>query len=442
MNRGEAVAALAVALLLAPLFMLSLDKVPFHPDEMSLLYQSRDLEALYTHPGRLVDFRQWQTEPEVAYRVLNAPLAKYILALGRRASGFGPEAVSVDWDWSQGWQANAAAGAIPPDPALLGARLASALAAWLAAPALWLAGRRLGGTWAGWLAAASYGLNALVLLHGRRAMAEGTLLLTVAFGLLVLLAAAKRPLLAGAAGGLALAAKHSAAPLTVSSWLAAFSASPARSNSQPGDRFRRLALAVASSLLVFYLLSPHLWANPLAGALTTLEARGRLLQEQIELTAELAPDRLLDRPSERLAALVGHLFFLPVQLREIGNYDQALTPAYRTYLNDPRSQLLRGNLAGAVLLGLAILGIVLSGLTWRRLGMDDRRRRGLLLTASVLQAGALLLANPLPIQRYYLPLLPMVCLWAGLGGADLLDGLKRARQPRSAGDHSPAPTLD
>jgi 4-amino-4-deoxy-L-arabinose transferase-like glycosyltransferase len=414
--------ALATLLLLAPVFLLQLDQVPFHPDESSLLYQSRDLElALHSTPS-LFDYTQWETDPAVAYRVLNAPLAKYVLALGRGAAGYGPASVDVDWDWGLGWRQNLAAGAMPPAGGLLGARAASALLALLAAPVLWLAGRRLGGNWAAWGAAGSYGLNALVLLHGRRAMAEGTLLFAASLAVLTLLSANRRPLLAGAAGGLALAAKHSALPLAISAWLAALLTRSTANSGPVSARWRRLALALAGTVLVVLVLSPYMWSNPFGAVRATVQARSQLLAEQVRLTEELAPDRLLNRPDERLAAMVGHLFFLPVQLREIGNYDLALTPAYQQFQSSWRGQLLRGVVAGGILLGLCLLGVALSTVGWRKLTMESRWQRTVLLVATVLQGITLLLANPLPIQRYYLPLVPLVCLWAGIGITEIVRG--------------------
>jgi hypothetical protein len=44
----------------------------------------------------------------------------------------------------------------------------------------------------------------------------------------------------------------------------------------------------------------------------------------------------------------------------------------------------------------------------------------LLLIASGLQAAALVLAVPLPHQRYAIPLLPFACLWSALGATHLL----------------------
>ena len=69
--------------------------VPFHPDESSVLYQSRDFEVWFTEPLSLVWDASNSDDYDQQYRALNAPLAKYVLGIGRRLAGYGPEAVDA-----------------------------------------------------------------------------------------------------------------------------------------------------------------------------------------------------------------------------------------------------------------------------------------------------------------------------------------------------------
>ena len=76
----------------------------------------------------------------MSYRLLNAPLAKYILAAARVVTGVSPQAVEQDWDWSADWLANVNAGALPDDSILWAARFASSLLTLGACAALYVAG--------------------------------------------------------------------------------------------------------------------------------------------------------------------------------------------------------------------------------------------------------------------------------------------------------------
>jgi dolichyl-phosphate-mannose--protein O-mannosyl transferase len=129
----------------------------------------------------------------MTYRLLNAPLAKYVLAAARWTVGVPASEVESDWDWAKSWEDNLAAEALPAQAILAAARTASALLVVLAVVALYFCGVALGGRATGLAAAILLGTNALVLLHGRRAMAEGALLFAIALALLGLLHAARHP---------------------------------------------------------------------------------------------------------------------------------------------------------------------------------------------------------------------------------------------------------
>src|SRR4030066_894397 len=97
--RSTAVEAALFALL--SIFLLSgVDQVPFHPDESSLLFQSRALEALVTRPLDMAWVPGEPTTPDMTYRLLNAPLAKYVLGVARRLAGYGSAPVAVDLGWA------------------------------------------------------------------------------------------------------------------------------------------------------------------------------------------------------------------------------------------------------------------------------------------------------------------------------------------------------
>lgn len=411
MNRGPAI-TWGLFIALAVFMLLGVGSVPFHPDETSLLYQSRDLEALFTRPLSLAYEPSEPLDLAGEYRALNAPLSKYVLGAGRLAAGYGPSTVSIDWDWGRTWQENVQRGAMPPQGAMLGARVASTLVMLLGLVAVYFVGEAVDGKLVGGTAAVILGTNALALVHGRRAMAEGTLVLGIALALLGAIHARRRPWLVGLAAAVAFTAKHSALPIS----LVVLAASTGIFFKDVGGGIKRTAKAGASFLATVLLLNPFLWRAPISGAVTMVTSRQDLLRRQTSVTELLAPYGSLDTLSERVAALLGHLFILPPQFQEIGNYSAALQPTVETYMRVPIHNLMRGPFLGGIMLALFILGIIAAA-------RSDRGLPGatiILGAATLFETAVLVAANSLPVQRYYVPLLPLVVLWQAIGVAAII----------------------
>jgi len=434
--RSSAVEAALLAGL--SIYLLSgIDRVPFHPDEASLLFQSRDFESLLTRPLDMAWDSAQPPSPERAYRLLNAPLPKYVLAVGRRLAGFGPETVAVDWDWSKTWTQNATAGALPRQELLTAARSASAVALLIGVVALYLAARRFGGRAAGLAAAVLLGLNALALLHGRRAMAEGTLMAGLGIAVLGILAADRRPFLAGLAVAVAIASKTSALPLVPIGWLAA--AWPRGGHKASiGSAARATGLYAAGFLLLTVALQPVLWRHPIQATEQMWQERRDLLARQVADIALLAPDHVLGGLPQRTAILIANLYLAPLQYSEVGNYLVEQRASILEYEGGVGNTLLRSSAGGGLLLALTLLGLVWGWRRSRDAGGDERRVLILLLLATVAQGVGLIAAIPLPVQRYTLPLLPFLCLWQALG----LVGVptrESKRRPAIRAAQSPSP---
>jgi hypothetical protein len=90
-----------------------------------------------------------------------------------------------------------------------------------------------------------------------------------------------------------------------------------------------------------------------------------------------------------------------------------ITQEITRYMASPLSGLQLGLLLGGILTVMVVVGLV--SLIWQ----GGTYRLGLLVW--LLLTLALLLVNPLPWQRYYLPLIPLTTLLAGLGIKHLLD---------------------
>ncbi len=397
--------------------LLSAGLVPFHPDESTYLFMSSDTEAYFQNPLDLA----WQADNagdlRQRYRTLNAPLTRYAIGLGRML--ISRPALPADWDWSATWQANVDAGVLP-DPALLWfARLPSLLFLELSLLFIYLAGCRLHGRGAGLMAAFLLASNSLVMLHGRRAMTEGPLLLGITFFLWSLNYRQSKPWLVGLAVALALNAKHSGAALLPIGLLAVLWIE-ARQEHFLNSALRNTANFLLPILALTWALNPFLWRDPAAALAAAWQNRQVLLEGQVEAIRELAPGQILDTPVERLTAISANLYILPPSFSEIGNYATETADAESNYLAVAAHSLLRGLFGGGILLLLTLFGLITAVLCLRR---KERRRKSLLLfslATTAVQFAALLFAVPLPWQRFVLPLTPFVAVWAAFGLSELI----------------------
>jgi 4-amino-4-deoxy-L-arabinose transferase-like glycosyltransferase len=432
MSRAAAAPAIFLLLFL-PVYFSGLDGLPFHPDETSLLFQSRDLELLLTDPRSMAWDEAKRGQADQQYRALNAPLAKYALGLGRRLAGHRPDEVGTDWDWSLSWEENQERGALPARSVLLPARLASTALAVAGLGLFYRSGKRVGGMPGGLLALLLVGLNALVLLHGRRAMSEGTLLFGVGLALWGILLGDRWPWLAGLGAALAFSAKHTALPLIPVGLLAAvWTTGPGGSGAALGRGSVRAAVYLATAALVVLALNPLLWSDPIGSGLDMVQARRALVQAQIQAQAAHSPVRLPMSATDSLASLIGQLYLTPLQFEELPNYSQESASAAAEYLRNPLNGLLRGEVLGVLLLGLTLVGILLGLTRLRRAQPAERRDLGLLLLATLLQALVLVITLPFPYQRYYLALLPLCMLWVGYALVQTAAQMKRLPRFRAA----------
>ncbi|HLF90164.1 MAG TPA: phospholipid carrier-dependent glycosyltransferase [Anaerolineales bacterium] len=410
--------------------MWGISKVPFHPDEATNLFMSSDLETMFTQPGQLgFDPAKLDDQAQI-YRTLDAPLRRYILGLGRLA--FGLPALPLDWDWGKTWDENEAVGALPSQELLFAGRLAMTLLLPFSMILIYIIELEMGGQWSGWTSTLLLGLNALALLHGRRAMAEGVLIFGVLLAFWSFLRGGKYPWLAGLGMAIAFNAKQSALALLPVGMLAVVwvkkhrtQISQKNTNSNPisvgfqrylHDNFWQAGNNLMQFLVVFglvtFALNPVYWRNPLEATQASLVEREDLLSRQVADAQKFAPEQVLDTPIKRLAVTLGNLYILPLQFYEVGNYQVQTADMEQAYLSVPGHAFLHGFAGGGILLTLTLIGMMRGFMDIRRRGLT--RPLVLLFAATGLMGVALLVAVPLPFQRYPIPLLPLMVLWMGM----------------------------
>jgi len=419
--------------------------VPFHPDEATHIYLSADFDRLVygLDPAGVT----WQAadalEDVRRYRLLEAPLSRYLIGLGRGLMGYAGQQLAVDWDWSASWAANATAGAVPDAGLLRAARLPAALLTVLAPLLLYDLGRRLTNDAGGAAAAGLLACSGAALLHGRRAMSEGPLLFCglVAGWLAVRLmqhwagsdephaGTARRliaaPALLGAAMALAGAAK-------LTGWALLPVAAVAVVAPPRAGRWSwavRLGVFLAAATLAAWALNPALWSAPVGGLRAMAAARAELLAEQSAAIRAAGAGHVLRGPVEHGLAELYHTYLAPLAYWDIPNYAAETAPDERAYEANRLNTGLRFGgagprlAAGGAFLALGLAGVVFAGVRFLRAGPSAAQREArwpmLLLAAWTAATVVGLFAFDIAWQRYYLPLLPLACLWAGYAVGEL-----------------------
>ncbi len=416
---------------------------PFHGDESTLVYMSRDYVYLFfDHDLDKIRYSETPASPtEQHLRLLNGTVAKYLIGLAWHIGGFSPADINEQWDWGADWTYNRQNGHAPTPELLQTVRWSSALLLAAGVVPVFLLGYALGGRRVAVLAGLYYALNPALLLNGRRAMMEGGLTF---FSLLAALAGVwfirsltpaeageKRrgwlpALVLGAASGLALASKHTAF-FTVAAVFAAcggYAVYQGVKNPRGMRRIRNIVFpqiifAAVTAASVFLALNPAWWNDPLAMPRVVLDLRVELLDIQVQTFGGYGGF------GDMLGGFFRQVFVVLPQYYEVAGWENFIGDQIARYEMSPWRGLSVGGtpIGGAALAAIMMVG-VWALLRDRRRGLSVRLVVGAW-TASVV--AATLLLTPLEWQRYYLPVYPAVGLVAALG-VDNLTGWILNRQ--------------
>ncbi len=411
---------LLVAGLLSGFALSSFNQVPFHPDESTQLYNSLDFDLLMSAPRSMAWYPETaqyfrETDRRLYYRLLDAPITRYLLGFGRWLTG---QAVTAqDWDWTKTWEANQQQGALPTPALLYTGRLVITLLLPVSLALVYWIGRQTAGPLLGLTAMLFFGLNALTLLHARRAMAEGALVCGSAFAIWSFLHGDRRPWLAGLGAAVVVNAKQSGLLLLPVGLLAVLWTAGARPRIERKLLWRMVQYG-AVFLLVSAALNPFAWRYPWQALQASWQLRQSLSATQASDAVALAGETL-HPPAQRALDLLVNLYIAPPAFAEYGNYRLETQASEQIYLANPAHRLLRGLGGGALLFGLTLAGLALALLRLPRATPEERRKLVLLLLATLALFLGLVWLIQLPWQRYAMPLVPLVVLWQAYGLAGL-----------------------
>jgi 4-amino-4-deoxy-L-arabinose transferase-like glycosyltransferase len=372
---------------------------------------SNDYEMLFKDPGKL----SWQpdksNDPKQRYRLLDAPITRYLIGIGRVI--IGQEALQVDWDWTASWQANLESGAYPGKTLLQAGRLLITLLLPLSLSLIFLIGGQIGGRTTGLISLVILGINPVVLLHGRRAMAEGPLLFGVLLASWTILKAHHKPWLVGFGMAFAFNAKHSSLSLLPVAILAL-----AWLPKDEKNKFRKVLGNLIQFSLVFIILTvilnPVMWSHPVDALRSAIDSRSELALAQIEDNQTIAPEKSINSPVQRAFVLLLNLFISPPEYGLIEN----LKPTQNdvdAYIAISGHNLFRGIIWGGIFIVLTFFGIIsaIRSVSFKQL--HYHRNTLLLLLTTISMTGGLLVAIQIYWIRYTIPLIPFICLWIAYG---------------------------
>lgn len=409
MNRQTLISILCGTALLgyAVFYFGGLSAVPFHPDEATQIFTSTDFDLLFSDPTGL-----FYREPAVDaahqhYRLIDAPLTRINIGLLRRVTG--TEGLAADWDWSLNWDENVRNGALPSDHLLWIARLACAWPVPFAIALFYLLLKKYLHPLASITFSLLLGLNPLVLLHTRRAMAEGWMF-SLAIVLIWIVFSRSRGWVwwyALVVCGISLQSKQIIAPLLAAAGLAlVWDAWQAGRWQAAGKAVLALCTAV---LLGFYVLNPVMWADPVHVLPRMLSERMAFSQAQSQEYGQAQSGLALDSAGMRLAGVLAQSAFAPPAYYDVGNYTGELAPAITAYTRDPIHTLLGGWVWGGILLTGVLAGITVSILRLIRKKADEDDLR--LWVTIILMIGFYAAFISIGFQRYYILFIPLWLMW-------------------------------
>ena len=394
--------------------------VPFHGDESTLITMSRDFAWLFLtgQPEQVRYSDPPLNATEQQLRLLNGVVAKYTIGAAWALAGYSPDDLNDQWDWGADWTYNQTNGHAPTPALLRVSRWPSALFLVVGLLAVYALAGQAGGRPAAWCAAILFALHPALLLNGRRAMMEGSLIAFTALSALTavywLRAQRKRAwgwaALFGVCAGLAVAAKHTAVLAVVPLSAAALGWALWAARGQGGRvllmRALQIALAAGVGAVVFYALNPAWWGGPLDRISEVLRLRSELLAGQTAAFGGFAG------PLDALAGFLRQSFAPAPQYFEAPGWAGWIAPQIAAY----ESSLLAGVTAPLLwLVASLLLGSMGLWALWRGPGRPEARWMVGVWLLSALAAALLL--TPLEWQRYHLPVYPPLIVVMGAGGA-------------------------
>lgn len=360
--------------------------VPFHGDESTILFTTRDVSYLLNNQMEHIFYSPTPEDigpsaaTEQELRLLNGTVARYVYGYFaiNLETGRPLEPINEQWDWGADFAYNVETGHMPTPLQLNRARLISSVFLVGAMLSLYGLTRLIGGPAAAMIAVVYFTFNPAVLINGRRAMMESSWLF---FGLLGLWMAAwlcerirgvppsrrgrRLPFMSvpfvtylrlGGTLGLALASKHTAL-FYVAAIIGAVTLAPLWAKRPIWlKHIFGMPFMIAVMIGMFLLLNPAWWGDPVGRLNEVLRLRADLLAGQTATFGGYADT------SERLTGLIRQAFVVQPQYYEVANWKDFIADQITAYeASGWQGVSIGGSMVGAlVVIGLVMIGVITS----------------------------------------------------------------------------------
>ena len=392
--------------LISLLYLWGIKDVPFHPDESTQIFMSADFETIFTSFSSLFWEKENEADIRQYYHIMDAPLTRYVIGLGKWI-GNQPD-LARDWDWSQTWEENQISGSLPETSLLFASRLSVAVFFPISLFFIYLSSKKETSPFFGFVSALLFAVNSLIWLHTRRAMAESLLLFNITFFIFLSYVLKNSDFLFAVPAALAFNAKQSGIVVLI---LGVIEILRRRKSESIKSVFLHLLKYGSVFCLITILLNPFLWKHPIQAAKSALEARSEFTINQQNTYQQAAPGLVLETTGSRIKSFLYHTFLADPISAESGNYNLEQEVSVQNYFKNPLNLISNHLVFKTFFLLLSLSGFLITGLD-----LYEKKLPGPALTiwmGSLLFSVFLIIFLPLSFQRYYLPVLPFFCFHAG-----------------------------
>jgi hypothetical protein len=385
--------------------------VPFHPDESTQIYMSHDVDILFTTPGNLFYHTETSFSAEQRYRLIDAPLPRTIIGISRGILRLPP--LNSDWNWSLSWEENKANGALPSNYLLLISRLSLAVFVPIGLVFFYLILKGVLNWPISLLITVILGMNAILLVHTRRAMAEG---LSFCFYFAVILLTIRKPeraLLVGILAGLAFQAKQTTLPILIVPviiWII----NGIKCN-QKMQILWRILVFCGAIFITYYVFNPVAWKDPFRVAMLQIQNRLAFSQAQAAEYQAISSSLAATTFPAKLTAWLANTFFSSPAYYDIGNYSKELAQAIMFYSSNILYRLFSGWYFGLISLFVGLFGFIFTIRTIKSVFISTNKVYLVLLIISIFQTFFSIFMLPISFQRYYFLNQALSIAWVGIG---------------------------
>jgi len=249
-------------------------------------------------------------------------------------------------------------------------------------------------------------------------MAESTLLFGVTLFLWSVTRYQIKPILVGIAIAIAFNAKQTGIFLIPAGIIAVCTLPNEEQNLK--DMLARIAKVILVFLIITLLLNPYYWKSPLNAIIFSYQTRAQLLDLQlIDHLGGSSPNIL-----RQALNLLSNVFLLPPAVSEVDNYLDPLTRQIQVYREILPHSWGRDLIGGSFQLAMFLSGFYVLSRRYSSQPKTIKTNLILLLITTFSLSLGILIFLPLPWQRYFIPLIPLVAFWFGYGFFPLSEAIK------------------